>query len=84
VAAAAHDELAGLVEGQTIFVTGLLHLEIVDYKGAKEIKSSRVLALKPDDGQAGRQWAETTDDAGGLPAWIRQKRISNDGNRISD
>jgi hypothetical protein len=84
VAEAAIAELEGLTDGTTISVTGLLHMDLVDYKGTKEIKrsitSSRVLALKPDRGQLGRKQAEASDeDTGELPAWIKPKGILKDG-----
>jgi hypothetical protein len=62
VSQAARDELDGLPEGTPLSVSGMLNLELIDFQGKSEIRRSlsgaRILSLRPDEGQAGRERAE--------------------------
>lgn len=62
VSEAARAEIDGLPEGTPLSVSGLLSLELIDVQGKTEIKRSitgaRILSLRPDHGQAGRERVE--------------------------
>jgi hypothetical protein len=62
VSEAARAELDGLPEGTPLSVSGMLNLELIDFQGKTEIRrgisGARVLSLRPDEGQAGRERVE--------------------------